>query len=158
VPFGVALQSAMRREVGASPRENPSTYGARSPIAHARAIAFSGVPLQIWWSRKDRIVFDQEHQSEAFFDELRRLNPRAPVSAYIGSWAHSKEMRASELLPIALAGFDLLPRATKPVPRSVRYEGAQSRTVRYLKRASHEAFLIATGVVRNVSRVLAAAE
>jgi poly(3-hydroxybutyrate) depolymerase len=124
MPYGVALQSAMRREVGGSPADDPAEYAARSPVEHARTIAFSGVPLQIWWSRKDRIVFDQEHQSEALFQELRRLNPSAPVSAYAGRWAHSKEMRASQLLPIALAGFNLLPWNFKVLPRSIRHESA----------------------------------
>ena len=77
-------------------------YAARSGISQARTIAGSGVPLQIWWSTEDRIVWDQEHQSQALYEELLRLDRCAPVTAYVGSWAHSKEMRASELLPIAL--------------------------------------------------------
>ena len=67
---------------------------------------------------------DQEHQSQALYDELRRLDRCAPVTAYVGSWAHSQEMRASELLPIALSGFGLLPRDAKALPSSVRHEPA----------------------------------
>jgi pimeloyl-ACP methyl ester carboxylesterase len=123
-PYGFVLQAAMRREVGGTPTEKPRAYAARSPVAHARTIADAGVPLQIWWSHKDLIVFDQKHQSEALVNELRQLNPCAPVSTYAGRWPHSKEMRASQLLPIALGGFDLLPRDFKALPKSVRHQSA----------------------------------
>jgi hypothetical protein len=48
------------------------------------------------------------------------------VSAYEGRWPHSEEMRATALLPIALAGFDLLPDDVKTLPRTVRYQAAPS--------------------------------
>ena len=79
------------------------------------------MPLQIWWSTRDRIVRDQKHQSAALFEELRRLDTCAPVSGYVGRWAHSKEMRASALLPIALSRFGLLPAKVKALPGSVRH-------------------------------------
>src|SRR5712691_9856788 len=63
-PYGYALQASMRREVGGTPMEDPQGYASRSPLAQARSIASSGVPLQVWWSTKDRIVSDQRHQSE----------------------------------------------------------------------------------------------
>jgi dipeptidyl aminopeptidase/acylaminoacyl peptidase len=119
-PNGVCLQSAMRREVGATPDAAPRRYARRSPLSQAQAIARSGVPLQIWWSKADKIVFDQEHQSKALFDELRRLDARAPLISYSGRWAHSKEMRATALLPLALSDFGLLPRGFKSVPKQVR--------------------------------------
>jgi dipeptidyl aminopeptidase/acylaminoacyl peptidase len=118
-PKGVCTQRSMRREVGGTPAVAESRYAARSPLAQARAIAGSGVPLQIWWSRADKIVFDQKHQSQALFDELRRLGTRAPLIAYSGGWEHSKEMRATALLPLALQDFGLLPRTFKSVPRNV---------------------------------------
>jgi poly(3-hydroxybutyrate) depolymerase len=121
-PYGLVLQAAMREEVGGTPATAPGAYAARSPLANARAIAFSDVPLQVWWSHKDRIVTDQKHQSDAFFRELKRLNTCAPVSAYAGAWEHSTEMKADALLPIALADFGLLPRGAKPLPRSVHHE------------------------------------
>jgi pimeloyl-ACP methyl ester carboxylesterase len=123
-PYGAVLQSTLAREVGGSPQEAQDDYAARSGLSQARTIAGSGVPLQIWWSTEDRIVWDQEHQSQALYDELRRLDRCAPVTAYVGSWAHSKEMRASELLPIALSGFGLLPADSKKLPSSVRHEPA----------------------------------
>lgn len=121
-PYGLVLQSAMREEVGGAPSESTKRYASRSASAHAPMIASSGVPLQIWWSSRDLIVFDQKHQSWALFRELKRLNPCAAVSAYAGRWPHSKEMKASELLPIALAEFGLLPRGTKKLPSSVRHQ------------------------------------
>ena len=121
-PYGLVLQAAMREEVGGTPSSSPTRYAARSASDFARTIATSGVPLQIWWSSKDLIVFDQKHQSWALFRELKRLNSCAPVSAYAGRWPHSKEMKASELLPIALADFGLMPRGTKKLPSSVRHQ------------------------------------
>ena len=123
-PYGYILQAAMRREVGGSPNENPRGYALRSPLSQAQAIAASGVPLQIWWSTQDKIVVDQQHQSARLFQALRELNRCAPVSAYEGGWKHSSEMRAKALLPIALAGFGLLPNGTKALPHSVRYTPA----------------------------------
>jgi pimeloyl-ACP methyl ester carboxylesterase len=120
-PYGYVLQAAMRREVGGTPSENPSEYASRSPLSQARTIAMSGVPLQVWWSTKDKIVVDQEHQSERFFRVLRKLNPCAPITAYKGGWKHSSEMRYTALLPIALAGFDLLPDDFKQLPKTVRH-------------------------------------
>jgi poly(3-hydroxybutyrate) depolymerase len=120
-PTGVVLQSTMAREVGGDPSISRHAYAARSGLRHADEIARSGVPLQLWWSTQDRIVFDQAHQSKALLDELRRLDPCAPVSAYVGRWAHSTEMRATSLLPIALSGFGLLPADVKPLPKSVRH-------------------------------------
>jgi pimeloyl-ACP methyl ester carboxylesterase len=120
-PTGVVLQETMAREVGGTPATKPAAYAARSALDRAAAIARSGVPLQIWWSTQDRIVFDQEHQSEALFRALRRLNPEAPVSAYVGRWRHSTEMRASALLPVALSRFGLLPAGIKRLPASVHH-------------------------------------
>jgi pimeloyl-ACP methyl ester carboxylesterase len=124
-PIGYSLQSALRREIGARPGQNPDAYAARSALSQARRIAFSGVPLQIWWSREDRIVSDQRHQSDALFRQVRKLNPCAPVTAYAGRWQHSIEMRATSLLPIALAGFGLLPKDFRHLPQSVRYQAAR---------------------------------
>jgi pimeloyl-ACP methyl ester carboxylesterase len=106
--LGRSLQQLARREIGASPAQSPYAYATRSPITYAGAIARSCVPLQLWWSTKDKIVLDQQHQSAKLFDELRRINPEAPVSAYIGWWEHSAEMRALKRLPLALAALGLI--------------------------------------------------
>jgi pimeloyl-ACP methyl ester carboxylesterase len=122
--YGLVLQDAMRREVGGIPEQVPAAYAARSPLSNARLIASSRVPLQVWWSQDDQIVTDQAHQSGTLFRTLLRLNGCSPVSAYVGHWPHSKEMRAEELLPVALAGLGLLDSGTKRLPESVRYQPA----------------------------------
>jgi pimeloyl-ACP methyl ester carboxylesterase len=123
---GILLQAMLVREVGSKPAKNPRAWAARSPIANAKAIAFSGVPLQIWWSRKDRIVTNQASQSGALFEALRRINPHAPISEYVGSWAHSTEMRYTALLPVALAGFGLMPAQPGALPTTGAYMPAES--------------------------------
>jgi pimeloyl-ACP methyl ester carboxylesterase len=110
-PIGRELQELARKEVGGTPRQAPYAWALRSPIAYGDRIAFSCVPLQLWWSAKDEIVIDQQRQSERLYNLIRRLNPTAPVSAYYGYWRHSREMRARTRLPLALANFGLLPDA-----------------------------------------------
>jgi poly(3-hydroxybutyrate) depolymerase len=117
----VCLRSAMRREVGGTPATSPRAFAARSPLSLAKAIAGSGVPLQIWWSRVDKIVTNQKTQSGALYRTLLRLGPRARVEAYVGRWEHSKEMRSTALLPLALRGFGLLPRGSASTPASVQH-------------------------------------
>jgi dipeptidyl aminopeptidase/acylaminoacyl peptidase len=108
-PMGRSLQSLAQQEIGGSPAARPLAYKTRSPATYARSIAASCVPLQLWWSVKDRIVLDQRRQSEALYTRILKLNPGAPVTAYVGAWNHSAEMRASARLPVALAAFQLLP-------------------------------------------------
>jgi pimeloyl-ACP methyl ester carboxylesterase len=121
-PIGRVFQSAMSREVGGTPTSSRRAYALRSALAQARKIAFSGVPLQVWWSSKDRIVIDQRHQSRALVDEIRHHNPCAPVAAIAGTWQHSREMRATELLPVALSAFGLLPPTMRSLPATARYD------------------------------------
>src|ERR671935_3162923 len=52
--FGRWLQHLARIEIGGTPVSDPRGYAIRSPLDCARQIAFSGVPLQIWWSTRDR--------------------------------------------------------------------------------------------------------
>ena len=94
----------------------PAGYPTRSPLDWARKIAFAGVPLQIWWSRRDRIVCDQEHESGLLYRDVKRLNPDAPVSEFVGTWAHTTEMAAHGYLPYALSRFGLLPPRAAPPP------------------------------------------
>ena len=108
-PIGVGLQSLARLEVGGSPSQYPRRYAARSPATFARAIAASCVPLQLWWSRNDRIVRPTA-QSARLLGEIRRRNRDAAVEAFVGTWRHTAEFRATSLLPFALARFGLLPR------------------------------------------------
>ena len=103
------LQALARFEVGGTPRTNPTGYVLRSPTHWIKEIAGSGVRLQIWWSITDQIVIDQTHQSAHFYNELRRLRPRARVEAVTGVWRHSAEMRHDTQLPDAVRWLGLLP-------------------------------------------------
>jgi len=107
--LGRSLQKLARKEIGGSPAQIPFAWRERSPITYAGVIARSCVPLQLWWSKIDKIVLDQAHQTQALFDAIQRINPEAPVSAYVGWWQHSAEMQASKRLPLALTTFGLLP-------------------------------------------------
>jgi pimeloyl-ACP methyl ester carboxylesterase len=116
MPYGRVLQATMREEVGGTPATNPRAYTARSAQSQAMSIASSRVPLQVWWSSGDQIVFDQQHQSAALVAEIRRLNRCAPLVSYAGTWRHSQAMWAGSLLPVALAGFGLLPSRFPSIP------------------------------------------
>jgi pimeloyl-ACP methyl ester carboxylesterase len=109
-PIGTGLQTLAQEEIGGTPATARNAYAARSPITYARRLADSGVPLELWWSRKDRIVMDQGHQSASLVRALLRLNPSARVHAVAGSWRHSYDMREYALLMPALRRFDLLPK------------------------------------------------
>jgi len=116
LPFGDGLQRLARFEIGGTPANDPAGYEVRSPLDWARRLAFSGVPLQIWWSSRDRVVVDQADESGRLFREIKRLNPAAPVTEFVGPWAHTTEMRASGYLPYALSRFGLLPGRPAPPP------------------------------------------
>jgi pimeloyl-ACP methyl ester carboxylesterase len=108
LPNGSGLQRLARLEVGGVPRRHGDAYADRSPLFYARALARSRVPLQIWWSTRDRVVVDQAAQSGLLYRTIERLAPRAPVSQVVGTWQHSAEMRPDRLLPIVLARMGLL--------------------------------------------------
>ena len=121
---GTRLQRLARLEVGGTPASAPAAYASRSPIHWARAIARSGVPLHIWWSYRDRVVRDQRHQSGLLFRAIRRLHPRAPVTEYVGRWAHSTEYHASARLPLALVELGLVRLSERvPTPDRIRHAG-----------------------------------
>jgi poly(3-hydroxybutyrate) depolymerase len=111
---GAMLRALARREFGGTPISNREYWADRSPIKYARPLAFSGVPLQIWWSKSDRIVVHQVRQSGLLYRTIRRLNPRAPVSQVVGTWSHASEMHADAALPVALARLGLVPDARSP--------------------------------------------
>src|SRR5262249_10410281 len=117
VPGEHHLRRLARYEIGVTPRADLAAYQARSPLDHARPIAFSGVPLELWWSTRDRVVIDQARNSEALYDRIVALNPRAPVIGVVGTWRHTAEMWSSRDLPLALAAIGLLPaRDAHPFP------------------------------------------
>jgi poly(3-hydroxybutyrate) depolymerase len=114
--FGKGLQDLAVDEIGGTPAKDPRAYQIRSPLDWARRIAFSGVPLQIWWSRVDRVVVDQRAESGRLYRDIRRLNPLAPVTQVVGTWQHTAEMRAGRRLPLALRQFGLLPSSPRSRP------------------------------------------
>jgi poly(3-hydroxybutyrate) depolymerase len=114
LPFGDGLQRLARREIGGTPATDPGGYETRSPLDYARKIAFAGVPLQIWWSTRDRTVDDQKHESGLLYSDIKRLNPSASVSEFVGTWAHTTEMTSHGYLPYALSRFGLMPPRAAP--------------------------------------------
>jgi pimeloyl-ACP methyl ester carboxylesterase len=116
LPLGVGLQRLARNEIGGTPATDPRGYALRSPLDWARKIAFSGVPLQIWWSTRDRTVTDERDESGLLYRQVKRLNPTAPVSEFVGDWAHTTEMKAHGYLPYALSRFGLMPPRPGPPP------------------------------------------
>jgi poly(3-hydroxybutyrate) depolymerase len=116
--WGERLQGLARREFGGTPDADPRAYEIRSPLDWARQLAFSRVPLQIWWSTRDTIVSDQEQESGLLYRDIKRLNPEAPVTQYVGTWAHTTEMKRHGYLEFALAQFGLAPPTNQPPPAS----------------------------------------
>ena len=104
-PIGPALQRLAQIEVGGSPKQVPSAYQERSPLHYVEAIARSGVPLGLWWSRSDRLVPDPARQELRFLRALQRRHPRASLVHVIGRWSHVHGMRLN--LPRALAWLHL---------------------------------------------------
>ena len=62
-------------------------------------LATGGVPIDIWWSRNDKIVVDQNQESGRLYRAIKRANPKAPVEQFVGTWAHSHEMHPLARLP-----------------------------------------------------------
>ena len=127
LPFGTGLQRLARREIGGTPMTDPGGYETRSPLDYARRIAFAGVPLQIWWSTRDMTVSDQKRESGLLYRDIRRFNPEAPVSEFVGAWAHTTEMRAHGYLPYALSRFGLMPPRSAPPKRRDHEDEAPGR-------------------------------
>jgi len=110
------LPARARIEFGGTPAQVPLAYAARSPDTYLRAIARSGVPIQLWWSRRDRVVTDQERETGAFYRRLMQIAPAARVQEIVGYWQHAHEMHSSTQLPAALACFGLARTAGVSVP------------------------------------------
>jgi pimeloyl-ACP methyl ester carboxylesterase len=105
---GSGLQALARLEFGGLPRVNGEAWADRSPLFYSRELAFSQLPLQIWWSKRDQIVIHQADQSGLLYRAIRRLNPHAPVLQFVGRWRHTAEMRPTRGLPLALVKLGLL--------------------------------------------------
>jgi pimeloyl-ACP methyl ester carboxylesterase len=115
---GAQLQALARQEIGGTPTQVPQAYAERSPDYYARALDDSHVPLQLYWSTRDRIIRDQRLEAGALAAELIRDDPEEKVWDFSGRWAHTAEMQSTRRLPRALARFGLLP--WRDVPPLVR--------------------------------------
>jgi hypothetical protein len=102
------LPALARVEFGGTPTQAPRAYAARSPISRVRAIARSGVPVQLWWSHRDSVITDQVDETGAFYERLVALKPGGPVQEIVGYWEHAREMHPETQLPAALACFGLI--------------------------------------------------
>jgi pimeloyl-ACP methyl ester carboxylesterase len=107
-PIGPSLQTLAREEIGGGPAQRQAAFRERSPATYVRSLAFSCVPLELWWSTKDRIVLDPQAQSAALFARMVDLNPHANVEAFVGTWRHSVEMNWKTRLPAVLAWLGLV--------------------------------------------------
>jgi pimeloyl-ACP methyl ester carboxylesterase len=105
---GHRLQQLARLEFGGIPRLAGEAWADRSPIDYSRELAFSDVPLELWWSTRDRVVVDQASQSGLLYRAIQALNPSAPVVQVVGTWEHTAEMHPRGRLPFALARMGLL--------------------------------------------------
>jgi pimeloyl-ACP methyl ester carboxylesterase len=110
LPDGRYLRRLAREEIGGTPLTDPHGYAVRSPDDYARRIARSGVPLQLFWSTRDRVISDQVDETGALVRDIRRWNPAAPIEVFRGIWRHTAEMRWTRRLPGALVRFGLLTR------------------------------------------------
>jgi pimeloyl-ACP methyl ester carboxylesterase len=111
LPGGRTLQQLARTEIGGTPLTDSGAYAARSPDTYAREIALSDVPLQLYWSNRDRVISDQIDETAALVQEILGWNPGAPVEVFRGHWRHTAEMKWTARLPQALVRFGLLRRS-----------------------------------------------
>ena len=116
---GLGLQRLARIEIGGTPASAPQAYAARSPMSYVRQLATGGVPIDIWWSRNDRIVVDQNQESGRLYRAIKRANPKAPVEQFVGTWAHSHEMHPLARLPLALVDLKII-ELDEPLSKTVK--------------------------------------
>jgi pimeloyl-ACP methyl ester carboxylesterase len=116
---GATLQRQAQIEIGGTPASNPRGYAARSPMSYVGRLAAGGVPLDIWWSRRDKIVVDQYMESGRLYRAILRANPKAPVEQFVGTWAHSHEMHPLARLPLALVDLKIV-ELDEPLAKTVR--------------------------------------
>jgi poly(3-hydroxybutyrate) depolymerase len=82
----------LESSVGGTPAKVPFQYAIRSPLDFARTLAYSHVPLQIWWSRTDAVVIDQAtHQTGLLYRRIKAMDPTAPVTQVVHSVPHGYE-------------------------------------------------------------------
>jgi pimeloyl-ACP methyl ester carboxylesterase len=116
LPDGRLLQQLAREEIGGTPTQDPFAYQERSPDHYVEQIAGSGVPLQLFWSSRDRVIVDQRLETQALAVGVLHDDPDAHLWDFSGDWEHTAEMRPDRRLPRALARFGLLPWGFVPAP------------------------------------------
>jgi pimeloyl-ACP methyl ester carboxylesterase len=117
---GRHLQRLARIEIGGTPAQVPHAYAVRSPDHYAEAIARSGVPLQLYWSSRDRIIRDQVLETNELALAIEHDDRAERLWDFHGDWAHTAEMRWNRRLPRALARFGLLPWRDAPAVPATR--------------------------------------
>lgn len=101
---GPAVQNILRLEVGGTPAQVPLAYAIRSPLDYAGDLAYDGVPLLVYWSRKDHQVLEQRQQQTGLLcRRIKALNPRAPLTTIVTNLPHGFAYSFKERLPQALA-------------------------------------------------------
>ena len=117
---GRELQALARHEIGGTPEQVPRAYAVRSPDHYADAIARSGVPLQLYWSSRDRIIRDQRLET----NELAvRDRPRRRARAAVGLPRRLEPHRRDALRPAAAARA----RALRPAAMEVTHPRCRLR-------------------------------
>jgi pimeloyl-ACP methyl ester carboxylesterase len=118
--YGRQLQQLAREEIGGTPAQEPLAYELRSPDHYVEQITSSGVPLQLYWSARDRVIVDQRLETRMLAIGVLRDDPDARLWDFSGDWEHTAEMQAYRRLPRALARFGLLPWGDAPALPGVR--------------------------------------
>ncbi|MGZ4333337.1 MAG: alpha/beta hydrolase family protein [Gaiellaceae bacterium] len=118
LPDGRRLQALARREIGGTPAQVPRAYALRSPDHYAAAIARSGVPLELYWSSRDRIIRDQRVETASLAVAILHDDRHERLWDFHGEWDHTAEMRWNRRLPRSLARFGLLPWRDAPAVSS----------------------------------------
>ncbi len=117
LPNGATLQRLARKEIGGTPGQVPQAYAQRSPDHYVERIAASGVPLQLYWSSRDRVIRDQRFETYALALAIVHDDRAARLWDFHGEWSHTAEMWWNRRLPRALARFALLPWQDVPRPQ-----------------------------------------
>ena len=100
---GRELQRLAREEIGGTPRTDPRAYELRSPDHYVEQLARSGVPLQLYWSFRDKVITDQREETGALADDIREAeSARAALGLRRRLGAHGGD--AARPAPAARAG------------------------------------------------------